>query len=165
MSTPDRAIDLSVFFAYSALYKCCKKGKCNMRRAATSLAFSQLESTILLQIENVTGQIRELMHQKHSLEQVLVRARQQSELVRRTDVTRKNSINRVLVEGSIRKSLQDAKEPVRTKTLYQNARLMVPALRENTFRSHLFRMQKRGLLTRCGYGKWLFGIKQHVKQA
>lgn len=129
-----------------------------MRRPMNPTTFSQLENTLLIQIENISGQIRELLQQKHSLEQVLVRARQQSELVRRTDITRKNSINRVLVEGSIRKSLQDAKEPVRTKDLYQDARLMVPTLRENTFRSHLFRMQKRGLLTRCGYGKWLFGI-------
>lgn len=126
-----------------------------MRRIADPTALSQLEGTILVQVENITAQIRELLHQKHSLEQILVRARQQDELVRRTEVTRKNSINRVLVEGAIRKSLRDSQEPVRTRALYLNARLMVPGLRENTFRSHLFRMQQRGLLTRYGYGKWL----------
>lgn len=116
--------------------------------------YRQLESTILSEIEEINVRIRELMHQKQSLEQVLVRARQKSAMIKRTDVTRRNSIKRVLVEGAVLKSIENAKKPVKVKELLLDARLMVPALRESTFRSHLFRMKERGLLEQAGFGKW-----------
>jgi hypothetical protein len=138
---------------------CCKKGKCNMNETEKSSAFRQLEGTIRLQIEEITEQIRELMAHRQSLERVLLKARQQDELVNRVDVTRKNSINRVLVEGAILQTIEGAKKPVRAKNLYQHARGLVPDLRENTFRSYLFRMKTRGLLTRAGAGTWQLAQK------
>jgi hypothetical protein len=162
MSSRQITIDLIWIFNIVFLSYRCKKGKCNMQRAAHTKTLSQLEGSILLEIEAIATQIRDLLHQKHSLEQVLIRARQQDELVRRTDVTRKNSINRVLVEGAIRNSFKGLDESVAARTLYLNARLMVPSLQESTFRSYLFRMQKRGLLTPYGYGKWLLGTKQQA---
>ncbi|MGE0037573.1 MAG: hypothetical protein AB7S93_18305 [Xanthobacteraceae bacterium] len=125
-----------------------------MEKNASSATFRQLESVLLQEIDDISTQIRELMHQKQSVERMLLKARQQSELVKHSDVTRKNSINRILVEGSIAQTLGRKKSPVRARDLYQNARLMVPTLRENTFRSHLFRMKARGIITSRSPGMW-----------
>ncbi|HEX4408574.1 MAG TPA: hypothetical protein VH206_07370 [Xanthobacteraceae bacterium] len=117
-------------------------------------AFRQLEATLLEEIADLSGQIRNLMIQKDAAEQLLLKARQQSELVKRTDVTRKNSVSRILVEGSISQSLQRANGAVSAWSLYKDASLMVPRLKENTFRSHLFRMKKRGVIESAGTGHW-----------
>jgi hypothetical protein len=129
-------------------------------QARDQTAYRQLERTVLLEIEALTTRIRELSQQKYSLEQILVRARQQSEFVARTDVTRKNSINRALVEGSVLQTLEAAKKPVRVKNLFVNAQGITPSLRENTFRSHLFRMKKRGLIASPASGMWQLGGAQ-----
>jgi hypothetical protein len=125
-----------------------------MQISEDSRTYKQLEATLLAEIESISTQIRELTNQKQSLERVLLRARQQSELVKHSDVTRKNSINRVLVEGAILKSMQNSKRPVRARHLLLDARLMVPTLRENTFRSYLHRMKARGLLASSRTGMW-----------
>jgi hypothetical protein len=117
-----------------------------------SETFGQLENTILLEIEQINNQVRDLLHQKRSLEEVLIRARQKSELVKRTDVTRRNSVNRILVEGAILETIRGSRTPVRPKKLFVEARGMVPSLGESTFRSHLFRMKARGLIVEDGRG-------------
>jgi len=118
------------------------------------VTYRQFEGAILAEIEDITARIRDLNNQKQSLEQVLVRARQKDALIQRTDVTRRNSVNRVLVEGAILKSLESAQKPVTVKSLLLDARLMVPTLLETTFRSHLFRMKARGMIEQAGFGKW-----------
>jgi hypothetical protein len=133
-------------------------------QARDQTAYRQLERTVLLEIEALTTRIRELSHQKYSLEQILIRARQQSEFVTRTDVTRKNSINRALVEGSVLQALAAAKKPIRVKNLFANAQGVTPSLRENTFRSHLFRMKKRGLVTSPTSGMWQLGAASRQEQ-
>jgi hypothetical protein len=130
----------------------CKKGKCNMPPSPNSDTFGQLENTIFAEIEEINNKVRELLHQKRSLEDVLIRARQKSELVRRADVTRKNSVNRILVEGAILESIRNSRNPVRPKRLFVEARGLVPSLCESTFRSYLFRMKARGLIVEEGRG-------------
>jgi hypothetical protein len=122
--------------------------------------FKQLETTLLEEIADLSAQIRNLMIQRDAAEQILLRARQQSELVKRTDVTRKNSVGRILVEGSISQSLLQANGAVSAWSLYKDASLMVPRLKENTFRSHLFRMKKRGIIESAGTGHWRSVAKQ-----
>lgn len=116
--------------------------------------FKQLEATLLEEIADISAQIRDLLNQKNSVERILLKARQQSDLVQRTDVTRKNSVSRILVEGAVVQSLERATGPVSAWSLYKEARLMVPQLKENTFRSYLFRMKIRGIIARAGSGKW-----------
>jgi cell division septum initiation protein DivIVA len=122
-------------------------------------AYKQLEETLLQEIAEIADQIRELSHQKQSLEQLLAKARLQSDFVKRSDVTRKNSMNRVLVEGAVMQSIKRANKPVKAKSLFGEARLMVSSLRENTFRSYLFRMKARGLIVPLGSGMWQVGPK------
>jgi hypothetical protein len=119
-----------------------------------SAALKNLEATLVEEIADISTQIRDLMDQKAAAERLLFKARRQNEFVKRSDVTRKNSVNRILVEGAIVQSIEKAKGSVSAWSLYNDARLMVPRLKENTFRSYLFRMKTRGLITPAGVGRW-----------
>jgi hypothetical protein len=123
----------------------------------------QLESTLLEEIADISAQIRDLMDQKAAVERLLFKARQQNELVKRSDVTRKNSVNRILVEGAILQSLGRTSGAISASSLYKDACLMVPRLKENTFRSYLFRMKARALIAPAGTGRWR--TASAVKQA
>jgi uncharacterized protein YjhX (UPF0386 family) len=85
---------------------------------------------------------------------MLLRSREQDETIKRTDVTRKNSLGRVLAEGAILQALQNSRNRVRTKSLYKAAGFAVPDLRESTFRSHLHRMKARKLIESISQGMW-----------
>jgi hypothetical protein len=148
---PLNLLDFYIEFLYAI---CCKIGNCNMSVKRDSGTFKQLEATLLEEIADLSAKIRDLLNQKDAAERLLIRARQQNLLVRRSDVTRKNSINRILVEGAIVQSIERANGPVSAWNLYKDARLMVPQLKENTFRSYLFRMKERGLLTSVNTGLW-----------
>lgn len=124
----------------------------------------QLEDTLLLEIADKAKQIDNLLQEKSALERMLLRSREQNEIIKRTDVTRKNSVARILVEGSIIQSMQHSKNPIPAKTLYKAARFVVPALRENTFRSYLHRMKARGLVERLGQGMWRITVSQDAKK-
>src|SRR5689334_3863842 len=99
---------LLAFLDISKLPFCCKIEKCNMVQNRAPAVFRQLEATLLEEIADLSEKIRDLMLQKNSAERLLFKARQQSDLVRRSDVTRKNSVNRILVEGSIIQSIEKA---------------------------------------------------------
>jgi hypothetical protein len=113
-----------------------------------------LEARLHEEIAEVERKIRLLELERETLRRMLLKARQQNELIKRTDVTRKNSVNRVLVESSVLQSLTEASRPKRTGKLYDDARLIVGNLRENTFRTILHRMKKRNLIVPAGMGKW-----------
>ncbi len=125
-----------------------------MTDPSESKARKQLEDTILLEIADRTRRIRELVEEKEALERALRRSREQSDLVRRTDVTRKNSVNRILVEGAILQAIERTKGPADVKKLYAAARFVVPTLRESTFRSYVHRMKMRGHIESPSAGTW-----------
>jgi hypothetical protein len=124
-----------------------------------SVTASLLESRLLEEIAEIERKQRELSEEKFTLERMLLKARQQNELAKRTDVTRKNSLNRLLIEGSILQSLGAKRKPVSTHDLYNDARLVIGTLRPNTFRSILHRMKARQLVSNTGRGRWVSGIK------
>ncbi len=85
---------------------------------------------------------------------MLLKARQQNELIRRVDVTRKNSVSRILVENSVIESLKQTGRIRGTRSLYRDACLIVGTLKESTFRTILHRMKNRGLISSVADGKW-----------
>jgi hypothetical protein len=114
----------------------------------------QLHSTLIFEIAEKNRQIREITEERDALQRLLERSRQQDELTQRVEVTRKNSINRVVVEGSILNFLANSGKPVRAKNLYRAARSSVINLNENTFRSHLHRMKEGGKIECPTRGMW-----------
>src|SRR5579872_4880134 len=102
-------------------------------------AASELEARILQEMADRRAKIRELQNEIHTFERMLLKARQQNELVRRVDVTRKNSVTRILIEGSVLESLKQTGRTRGTRSLFRDARLGVDTLKENTFRTILHR--------------------------
>jgi hypothetical protein len=122
--------------------------------------FPILEQTILGQLAELERKQREIAAEIDTLHRMLLKARFQNELIKRTDVTRKNSVIRILIENSVLQSLGETGRVRGTTSLYRDARLIVGTLRENTFRTILHRMKKRELITSTGHGKWQIGPKQ-----
>ncbi|WP_375783324.1 hypothetical protein ACE10Z_26095 [Bradyrhizobium sp. Pha-3] len=115
---------------------------------------AELEKRIREEIASRQAKIRELQNEIHSFEQMLLKARRQNALVKRVDVTRKNSLGRVLVESSVLEALAQTGRVRGTTSLYRDACLIVGTLREGTFRTTLHRMKNRGLIASVGNGKW-----------
>lgn len=125
----------------------------------------QLYDTLLLEIRDKATQIRELVQEKEALERLLMKHRQHDDAIGQTDVTRKNSLKRVLVENSILRSLQHSKKPIRAKALFKVARDVVPNLPDSTFRSYLHRMSARGLIEHSSQGMWQATPVKETKSA
>jgi hypothetical protein len=118
---------------------------------------AELEKRILQEIADRQAKIRELQNEIRTFERMLLKARQQNELVRRVDVTRKNSVPRILVETSVLESLKQTGRVRGTRSLYRDACLGVGTLKEGTFRTILHRMKNRGLISSVSKGKWQIG--------
>jgi len=120
-------------------------------------AAAELEKRILQEIADRQGKIRELQDEIYTFERMLLKARQQNELVRRVDVTRRNSVARILVENSVLESLKQTGRVRGTRSLYRDAQLGISTLKESTFRTILHRMKNRGLISSVSNGKWQIG--------
>ena len=129
-------------------------GPQNMNAQQKTLSARQLRESLELEIHNLSRQIYDLTQQRDALQRMLKRSRDQDDALSRTEVTRKNSINRVVAEGSLLRYLHGAKGPVQTKKLFRAACSATPGLNENTFRSHLHRMKERGLVESPNRGTW-----------
>jgi len=66
--------------------------------------------------------------------------------ISQSDVTRRNSAKRVLVEHSATEALAAKSQGLDGKTLFRIARISVPDLKPVTFRTHLHRMKQKGLI-------------------
>lgn len=120
-------------------------------------AAAEVEKKILQEIADRKRQIAGIQHEIDTFERMLMKSRQQQVLIRQTDVTRKNSINRILVESCVLNSLKSSGRPHKTRSLYRDAALIVGTLKEGTFRTILHRMKNRGLITSVTDGKWQIG--------
>lgn len=113
---------------------------------------SYFEARILRELNAVEDEIRRLQAEAVVLRRQLGKA--QAERLGLQHATRKNSMDRVLVENSVIEQLRET-SPLSTKILLRRARLSVPQLKENTFRTHLHRMKKRDLIrTAKKAGEW-----------
>jgi hypothetical protein len=112
-----------------------------------------LEVHLLAQVTDVEQQIAKLQAQRDTLRDLLLKVRRENATLR--DVTRKNSFDRILIEGRVMNLLRAALKPVPTQRLYWAALEINPRLRNNTFRSHLHRLKSKGLIESKVHGEWL----------
>src|SRR5579872_6326803 len=92
-------------------------------------AATELEKRILQEMADRRTKIRELQDEIHTFERMLLKARHQNELVKRVDVTRKNSVTRILIESSVLDSLRQTGRIRGTRSLYRDARLGVDTIK------------------------------------
>jgi hypothetical protein len=123
---------------------------------------SELEVQLVSQLTGIKQEIAKLERQRETLEALLLRTRQEINL---RDVTRKNSLDRVLVESSILRSLRRSGKPMATTVLFHTARAMNPHLRNATFRSYLHRLKTKGVIyNTAGRGLWTSVKPEPVEQ-
>lgn len=118
---------------------------------------SYYERRLLREIEAVEGRIRGLASEKTALQRLLVRARRERLLGQ--EVGRKNSIDRVLIESKVIEVLEKSPKPLSSRELYLATTSIIFPLNDNTFRSHLHRLKKRGAIENVGGrpGVWQLG--------
>lgn len=118
---------------------------------------SRLEEALTQELTEVLERIEELKAEESALRRQIAKAaakRQGLEFA-----TRKNSINRVLAENSVLETLRAADKPLKTAHLYKIARQSNVSLKENTFRTYLHRMKKRGVIqTAKRVGEWRLAL-------
>jgi hypothetical protein len=110
-----------------------------------------LEESIGKKISEIDSKIRELGVERQALERLLLDARREN--VGKTEVVRKNSWKRILVENSILKVIRKSSRPVSNNDLYMSAKSAVFELKDVTFRSHIKRMKDAGTIIKKG-NKW-----------
>ncbi len=111
------------------------------------------EDRLRREIEEIERQIRELTHEKQALERQLLKARRASTAL--SDVSRKNSLNRILVEEKILDALRATNKSLSNSQLYRETRKIDANLNASTFRTYLHRMKVRGLIVSAGTnGHW-----------
>lgn len=115
--------------------------------------FRTLEQQLLAEIAAKDREIAFLTSERAALERVLFSARKRA--LGNEEVTRSNSVGRVMAENAILKKLDDnGKGMVDVQVLEAAARGAVPGLGQSTFRSHLHRLKERGLIEAPRRGKW-----------
>lgn len=111
------------------------------------------EKRLTAEIEDIEQRIKTLVEEKRALQRQLAKAHAERSGLQQT--SRKNSINRVLAENIVLQTLREEGKPVSTAKLYKNALVANYELKENTFRTYLHRMKKKGLIkTARNVGSW-----------
>lgn len=131
-----------------------------MKRMSNA-ALLGFEDRLRREIEEIERQIRELTLEKQALERQLLKARRASTVL--SDVSRKNSLTRILVEEKILDALRGAKRSLSNSQLYREAQAIDADLKSSTFRTYLHRMKARGLILTAGTnGNWRLPSQQVV---
>jgi alkylation response protein AidB-like acyl-CoA dehydrogenase len=110
-----------------------------------SSAQTELEAQLLSELARIERAIAALGAERNALQRALTRARQRR--FGNLTVTRRNSHTRILAENEILEALRAAEDhTLSTRQLQKTARTINPEIKPATFRSHLHRMKKRGLI-------------------
>lgn len=104
-----------------------------------------VERRFLKEIAEIDARIAELQSNRRALERLLLKVRRENPAAL-GEVTRRNSMGRVLLEHAILEALRAASRPLTNKALFAAARAVDYDLKEVTFRSYLHRMKGRGLI-------------------
>lgn len=110
-----------------------------------------LEERLTSQISEISHRIGLLQQERAALERLLVQERRRG--LAHSDLARRNSVDRLLAEGEILRVIQEAPVP-EVPADYILPRIEIPRLKEATFRSHLHRLKKRGLIASSRRGFW-----------
>jgi len=113
---------------------------------------SYYEQRLMREIEGIDHRIKELTDERGALLRQLMKARWENSALK--DVSRKNSGNRVMVEARVLDALKASRRAVSTANLYREGLQANFELKDNTFRTYLYRMKERGLIVSVGRGLW-----------
>jgi len=113
---------------------------------------SYYERRLIREIEELEKRIKELTQEQQALKRQLVKARWENDSLK--DVSRKNSANRVMIENRVLEALRGSSKACSTATLYREGLRANFELKENTFRTYLYRMKEKGLVRSVGRGLW-----------
>ena len=111
-----------------------------------------LESRLLAEMAELDRKMGELLTERDSIRRILSRVRAESMV--NVDVTRKNSYGRIVIEHRLIEVLKNAAKPLTTRRLSAEAKSVVYGLKDNTFRSYIYRMKARGLIVSPKTGVW-----------
>jgi hypothetical protein len=114
---------------------------------------SYYENRLMREIEEIDSRIKELTEEKSALSRQLMKARWENDSIK--DVSRKNSVNRVMIEQRVLDALKASSKACSTSILYKEALKANFELKENTFRTYLHRMKEKGLIMNIGRARWL----------
>lgn len=112
-----------------------------------------LEKELVAQIVDINKRIDELLRDRAAINRAILKVRQRNSALK--DVSRKNSLNRVLVESQILEILGRSSGPVSSQVLFKEAQNVHPDLKSETFRSHLHRMKRKEAIKSKGSG-WYY---------
>lgn len=119
---------------------------------------SAFEERLYIAIAKINDEIKDLLRDKSALERQLIIARRENTDIR--DVSRKNSIDRVMIEKRVILALGGNKTKS-TYALYKEAKEINFNLKENTFRTQLHRMKNKGIIEKAERnGKWRLPSKK-----
>lgn len=118
-----------------------------------STSDAPFERRLISEIALIDQKISDLEAEKAALMRQLLKARENRPELR--DVNRRNSAQRVIVEGAILDLLVQRGDSVSNRVILDHIRMTkLHDLNENTLRTYLHRMKERGLVVSPARGKW-----------
>jgi rhodanese-related sulfurtransferase len=121
-----------------------------------------LETHLLAQLTDAERELAKIERHRDTLRDLLLKVRRENAQLR--DVTRKNSYDRILIEGRVVNLLKGSKRPLPTSRLYWAAKEISPHLPNSTFRSHLHRLKSKGIIDSETHGYWTVAKPAAVPQ-
>lgn len=117
------------------------------------------EQRLQREIEEIDTRIRDLTAEKLALQRQLMKARR--EVSGLTDVNRKNSVTRIMIENRVLDALRNSPKPLGSKALLMEAMHVDFQLKATTFRTHLHRLKEKGVIASAGQrGFWKLNSDQ-----
>ena len=117
----------------------------------TEKAIRLYEARLQQDIREIESEIRRLNESKRVIQRLLMEARTRDGF--KSPVSRRNSVDRVMIETAIRRSLY-GRSSVKSRDIYNEVKKVSHDLKHSTFRSHLHRMKEKGLILQHGRGAW-----------
>lgn len=115
-----------------------------------------LEEQLLADMASIDQRISELAQERRAIERMLLRVRQSK--VKKDDVSRKNSINRIVAEKIITDKMAAlGNKPISSSEITMILSAYNPGIKHATVRSYLHRMKLRGTIKNPGgkSGLWI----------
>lgn len=120
---------------------------------STPLSLEDQENVLMERITVINNEIRILESEKAVLQKHIHSVRKNNVDLR--DVKRTNSVERAIVEKVIHKIISDANMPIKTRSIEINLTAAYLGVKPATFRSHLKRMENKGIIKSHKHGFWV----------
>lgn len=112
------------------------------------------ETALLKRLGEIERAINDLEGERDALRRLIVKVRRENLWQR--DVTRKNSVNRILVESEILEYVASFRtKAIGSQSILTHLHKTHTTLKDATFRSYLHRLHARGLIRPRSRGHWV----------